>query len=98
VLVSVLIITFFAGIGYQLRRWLGPQPWYMGVGFVVVLYMPAFLAVLVGGVALGAPFTAARQAAVTPVLSGLIVGAVCLCSSDQWAPLEEGDGRPSQSG
>jgi hypothetical protein len=86
VLVFFLIVTLFGGIGYQLRRWLGKQRWYVGVAFVLILYLPAFLAVLVGLMLLGAPFESARRVAASPTLSGLITGALCLCAPDSWMP------------
>lgn len=86
VFVFFLIVTLFGGIGYQLRRWLGKQRWYVGVAFVLILYLPAFLAVLVGLMLLGAPFESARRVAASPTLSGLITGALCLCAPDSWMP------------
>jgi hypothetical protein len=81
-----LIVTLLAGIGYQLRRWFGKQPWYMGVGFVVLLYLPAFVGALFVLSALGTPMDTALRTAPSPVLGGLITGAVYLCGSGGWMP------------
>lgn len=84
VLTYFLIFTFFGGIGYQLRRWLGRQRWYVGVGFVLVLYVPGFVLTLFGLVDLGMSFEAARRFAVSPVLGGLAAGAFYLCGPEAW--------------
>lgn len=96
VLVFFLIVTLFGGVGYQLRRWFGKQQWYVGVAFVLVLYLPAFLAVLIGLMLLGAPFESARRVAASPTLGGLITGALCLCASDIWMPEASVEGQEAK--
>ncbi|WP_263835308.1 hypothetical protein [Salinibacter sp.] len=86
-----LIVTFFGGLGYQLRRWFGKQRWYMGLLFVAVLYVPGFTAALFGLIALGFPFEAARRLAGSPVLGGLVIGALFLCASNDWASSFSGE-------
>ncbi len=83
---SLLIITLLAGIGFQLRRWIGKQPWYMGVGFVIFLYVPALTGAVGALSALGMPVDAANRGVLLPVLSGLLSGALCLCSSGALMP------------
>lgn len=83
-LTYLLIVSLFGGIGYQARRWLGKQRWYMGIAFVALGYVPGFAVVLFALLAMGHPFDAARGAAAGPVFGGLIIGAVCLCSSGGW--------------
>jgi amino acid transporter len=85
-LVFFLIIAFFTGIGYQLRRWLGKQRWYVGLAFVLVLYIPGFTAVFFSLMMLGTSFEVARRTTAAPVLGGLIVGALYLCRSGDWLP------------
>lgn len=56
----------------------------MGVAFVLVSYVPGFFVALFGLMSLGMSFEAARRTAGSPVLSGLVVGALYLCGSEGW--------------
>jgi hypothetical protein len=86
VVVSFLIITLLAGIGLQLRRWVGKQRWYMGVGFVFVLYIPAYIGAIAGFSAYGTPIDVAVRRAPSPAFGGLVLGALCLCASGKLLP------------